>query len=156
METYQLFTILISILAIVISTVSLVRTRKVTEKQLELEEQQASLAKKQLEQIEAQEEISQLANIDVELQGDGTSWELSITNYGEAEAQNVNISWVGEHPRFLDQEINNKLPIKRFPSGKERCLKIARSMACLPSYEGVIHWVNPNGESVSQEFEIHY
>ena len=61
MQETDLLSLLVSVIAVTISAVALIRSRKLAEKQIELEQQQADLAKKQLEQIHAQEEYAKLA-----------------------------------------------------------------------------------------------
>ena len=61
--------LLVSILAVVISGTALSRSRKLGEKQLELEQHQADLAQKQLQLIAKEELTAQLASINVELIG---------------------------------------------------------------------------------------
>ena len=65
--------LLVSILAVVISGTALSRSRKLGEKQLELEQHQDDLAQKQLQLIAKEELTAQLASINVELIGSGTN-----------------------------------------------------------------------------------
>jgi len=56
MSPYEFFTVCVSLVAIVISFVSLIRTRETSNKQIELEKISAKLAEKQLTKIEETEE----------------------------------------------------------------------------------------------------
>jgi len=155
MPNVDQLSLFVSIVAVVISAVALVRSRKIAEKQLELEQHQADLARKQLEQIAQQERQAELAAVDVQLEGYGTTYELIIQNLGQAEARNVDIQWTSEPPRFYDGEVDSKLPIRRLKPGGNLSMRIALHLSSPRSYEGRITWSNADGSGAADEFALH-
>jgi hypothetical protein len=147
--------LLVSILAVVISGTALSRSRKLGEKQLELEQHQADLAQKQLQLIAKEELTAQLASINVELIGSGTNKELLIYNSGQGNALNVSIKWIGHEPPFVIGDIENKLPIRRLKPENSLKILTAFSFDSPRYFEGIITWENPDGSFGRDEFEIH-
>ena len=155
MPNVDQLSLFVSIVAVVISAVALVRSRKIAEKQLELEQHQADLARKQLEQIAQQERQAELAAVDVQLEGYGTSYELIIQNLGQAEARNVDLEWTSEPPRFYDGDVDSKLPIRRLKPGSSLSMKIALHLGSPTYYEGKVSWCNADGSGETDEFALH-
>ena len=153
MTLYEYFILLISVLAIVISAVSLIRTRRIASQQLELERITAELSAKQLQFLEAEETALSKAKIDVELEGYGSDYNLIVTNVGGAVARDVSFSIEGESP-VLDGEYKEKFPIRELRSGKSVSLCAALSMGSPSQYNVLVHWKNPDDSEEQDEILI--
>lgn len=73
MTHYELLTLSASVIAIIISAVSLIRTRKLAAEQLELERITAKLSKLQIKSIEEQEHLKNKAPTEC---GNYKAWKL--------------------------------------------------------------------------------
>lgn len=149
MGVLDVISTLAAVAAVVVSVVSLNRTRR-------LEQQQAKLADKQLEQIEADEHQAERAKIDVELLGHGTNRQLRVANFGQSDARDIEIEWVGTPLPFPENEERTKLPIERLKPFNAIEIVVAFGLDSARKYEGVVSWTNPNGEPASDEFTIHF
>jgi uncharacterized membrane-anchored protein YhcB (DUF1043 family) len=148
MKPYEIASLLIAIVAVVISVVSLVRARKVQAKQLEFEAVTAALAKKQLELLEKEEQTQEQARVTAELVKVGrTDYRFVITNLGVAVASDVNFEI---DPKSLDNplvanECARKLPYPSLQPGQSFTLIAALSMGSTMSYNTQLKWKNPDG-----------
>ncbi len=78
MTKYEILTLAVSLLAVIVSAVSLFRTRRIAAQQLDLEKITAELSKKQLEKIIESEEDALKASVEVGLHSSGDNNELLI------------------------------------------------------------------------------
>lgn len=150
---YEYFTLLISLLAIVISALSLIRTRRTASQQLELEKITAELSAKQLKFLKAEESEHSKAKIEVELEGYGSDYNLIVTNVGGAVARDVSFVIEGESP-VLDGEYKEKFPIRELRPGKSVSLCAALSMGSPSQYNVLVHWKNPDDSEEQDEILI--
>jgi hypothetical protein len=146
MSKYEILTLVVSILAIIVSAVSLVRTRKIAAQQLDLERITAELSKKQLERIIASEEDALKASVEVGLNSSGNNNELLICNNGKAEAKNVSIKVLGDYDPTVNGDFESKIPIKSLRPGKSVSLIAVSEFGTPSSFEIEVTWENPNGE----------
>ena len=155
MNTYQTLSILVSILAVIVSVVALIRTRSISAKQLELEKITAELSKKQLEQINNAEIAQTMARIDLELQSEGQNYRLYVVNVGLAEAVNVNLKIDNEYNPLLPDEYKEKFPIHILRPGKNVSLFLVDEMGAPSKYEIDLTWQNPDGSQKEDKQVIH-
>jgi len=103
---------LISIVAVVISLVALVRGRQNSRKLIELEEVHAQLSRKQLEEIERTEAESSKAILSVSLDAEGSSGKFVVENKGPAVAKNIYFSLTadGDHSPLVSGDFEKKIP----------------------------------------------
>ena len=146
MTIYEILTLLISILAAIVSTVSLVRTRKIAAQQIELEKVTAALSKKQLEKIIESEEEASTAFIEVSLHSYGTNNQLVITNTGGAEAKNISIKILGDYDPTEKGDFESKIPIKSLRPGNSVSLLAASEYGTPSSFDIEVTWENPDGK----------
>ena len=145
MTTYEIITTLVSLLAVIVASVSLYRTREIASQQLELERTTSELSRKQLEIIAAEEKALQKAHIDVELEGYGADWRFVITNNGAAEASDVNFYLEGEGNPLVANDYAEKIPIRALKPGKSISIYAALSMGVPRQYTTNVRWNNPDG-----------
>lgn len=155
MTKYELLTLLVSVLAVVVSTISLIRTRKIASQQLQLEKITAELSKKQLEQILENEKQAEQAFIDVELYSVGSNNELSLTNNSHAVAQDIQLKFISDYDPTIQSDFESKIPISSLRPGKEVTLIAISEMGTPSSFEVEVTWTNPDGNVVSDKQTIY-
>lgn len=146
MTKYEILTLVVSLLAVTVSAMSLIRTRKIAAQQLDLEKITAELSKKQLEKIIESEEVALRASIEVELQHSGNDNELVIYNSGKAEAKNISIKILGDYNPIISSDFESKIPIKSLKPGKMVSLIAVSEFGTPSSFDIEVTWENPNGE----------
>ncbi len=154
MNGIEVVTLLISLLAVVVATVSLVRTRRIAEQQLELEHITAELSRKQLEIINAEEKALKIAHIDVELEGYGNEYKFVISNHGGVEANDVNFHIEGEDNPLIPNEYEQRIPIKSLKPGKSVKLIASFTLNSPREYNTFVRWLNPDGSQGKEEYYV--
>ena len=152
MTSFEIFSIFISLLAVIISAVSLVRTRKISAQQLELEKITAELSQKQLENLHLDAAVKAKAFIDVELIKSGTKYKIAITNTGGSEAQNIDFHIAEDRNPLVGNDYAEKIPIKSLKPGKAVYLLAAISSGMPASFNGCVRWKNPDGSQEKDDF----
>ena len=146
MIDYETITLLVSIVAIVISTVSLIRTNKVASQQLELEKVHAELSKKHLEKINNEEKIQAIAIIDVDLVEADENYRFIIKNIGGSTASDVFFSLSAcERNPLVQNDVKGKLPITSLRPNKSVELMATKILNCDSEYTVNVRWTNPDG-----------
>lgn len=157
MTGYETLTLCVSVIAVVIAAVSLVRTRTVQRKQLELQALAAALARKQLTLLQQDEETKNKANITVELVEAGrTDFRFVLSNQGKAAATKVNLGVAknsSDNPLLAD-ECERKLPYPRLEPGQSFTLIAALHMGSAMSYAIHLNWENPDGSKESRDVDV--
>jgi hypothetical protein len=146
MTKYEILTLVVSLLAVIVSTISLFRTRRIAAQQLDLEKITAELSKKQLEKIIESEEDALKAFVEVDLHSSGTNNELVISNNGMAEAKNVSIRVLGDYDPTVRGDFESKIPIKSLRPGRSVSLLAASEFGTPSSFDIEVTWNNPDGE----------
>ncbi|WP_422491308.1 hypothetical protein [Endozoicomonas sp. ALE010] len=113
MSYYEILTLCVSSLAVVVSLVAIIRTRKVDTAMLRLEEVHAELSKKQIELIEKEKKEQEKASIKVELvKYSRSDYKFHITNHGRSPARNIRFSLTqncNDNPLVMG-EYKDKIP----------------------------------------------
>lgn len=153
MLNYNLLSLLISLLAVIIAAVSLSRTRRVQEEQIKLQKVTADLSAKQLTVLERDEKEKISADIHADLVNEGGgSYSFMISNIGSAPASNVEFDTepssliLGDHERKLPAPILN-------PHGTIKLLANIH-MGSPPTFKAKASWTNPDGKQDSKEFYL--
>lgn len=158
MSLYEALTLLISVLAVAVSVVSLVRTRRVEAEQLRQGRSMANLAERQLERLEEQEQTSSRAHLSVELVPDGElvaggrNYAVVITNRSGNPARNVRFEFI-DTPRspLLRGDYESKIPAP-FLQRDGRIRLFASITHGKPlSYRARVLWQDPDGAERSEE-----
>jgi len=106
MSKYEITSLIISIIALIISTVSIVRARKIQASFLELEKVHAELSRKQLEELNCAENLRNKANLNVTIYNGS----LLIKNIGIAKASNIEVYFDDIEFDCILLSEKNKLP----------------------------------------------
>lgn len=156
MTTFELYSLLVSILAVFVSVIALIRTRIISKKQLELEQATADLSTKLLQQMEEAELEKTRAYIDLRLINNSPNNQyLFITNTGQAEAKNIDIKILGDDYPFLKGEFDHRIPIENLKPDKKVQLWFSDEIKPIYSYDFEVSWENPNGETKTEKYTIH-
>lgn len=153
MTLYELLTLLASVIAIVISAVSLVRTRKLAAEQLELERITAELSKLQIKNIEEQEHLKTKPQLNVAITKLGNSSHFVVANTGKGSAYKVNLELVDCQENPLTSEILHILPYPEMKQNSRFKLLAAFHMSSPLKYQVKLTWQDSSGEKQS---EIHW
>lgn len=147
MTSYQIITALISLLAVIISTISLIRTRRVEKEQLELQKITAELSRKQIKILDREEKDHNKAQINVQLIGSGNEYKFVISNQGNAKAKNIYFeldSNCKDNP-LVKGDYEEKIPIPSLNPGNSVDLIAAICMGSEMKYNIIVKWDNPDG-----------
>ena len=171
-DLFRTLSIVIPLLAVLVSLVVLVRARKVNAGTTDLlneanaargriaeaVELWASLERKigefQLKHLEAVEDASKRADLEVTLEDRGRGHRITITNRGGVPASDVNLIFdtPGKSSPLVDSE--NALPLKTLGPGKSRPFLAALASGRWPPFNYVLTWRDPSGEEQQIEDEL--
>ncbi len=157
MTPYEIITLLIALLAVVVSAVSLVRSHKTQRKQLEFEAITAALAKKQIELIEKEEQTGEHAHVTVELVKVGrTDFRFVIMNQGIAVASDVTFEIDPSSPDnpLSVSETERKLPYPSLQPGQSFTLIASFNLHSSMSYDTHLTWQNPDGSREERNLHL--
>ena len=140
-----------------ISTVSLIRTRRFQTKQLDFEAVTAALAKKQLKLIEKEEQARDQACLTAELvKIDRADYRFVIMNQGSSVASEVvfEIDPASPDNPLVKNECQRKLPYPSLQSGQSFTLIAALHMGSAMSYQTHLRWKNPDGSQGANDIHL--
>ena len=148
---------IISVVAVVISLVALIRGRKNSQKLIELEEVHAQLSRKQLEEYEKKEADSLKASLAVSLQTDGSSGKFIIENMGPASAKKIyfSLNEEGDHNPLISGDFNKKIPYPLLNPGETCHLMASFPLAVTQMIYGVdLRWHTEDGIQHKKTFTV--
>lgn len=144
MTLYELLTLGTAVLALIVSAVSLVRTRGIAAEQLKLERVTAELAKAQLDEMSLRAQQRKLPKLNAVLTKLGQNSYLVITNTGEGSALNLNLAVLGDYnPVVADRD---QLPHPELRPGARLKLIASMHLGSPARYEAVLSWTDATGE----------
>jgi len=153
MSLFETLTLLISVLAIVVSTVSLVRTRKISEEQLKLERITAELSAHQIKEIEEQKSLKNKAGMNVRINKLGDVSEFVIANNGQGSAYDVDFELVDcdDNPLY---DAQYKLPHQVLKPRSVIKLRAAFHMSSDMKYQAKVSWRDEGGAMQDEIFWV--
>ena len=157
MTAYEILTSLTAIVAVIISILSLNRTRRIQAKQLEFEAITTALANKQLEILTKEEQLAERAHVTVDLVRVGASdYRFVIMNQGAVVALDVTfeIDSVSPYNPLLRSETERKLPYPSLQPGQSFTLIASFNMQSPLSYDVHLKWQNPNGSLKTKKIHL--
>jgi len=148
---------------VIVSVVSIKRTRK-------LDSQQSNLQKKQIELTELQLELTKrqaagagptptapTADVRVALEGISPNYRFVITNWGAAPAHDVrvDIAPLGDRPSpLVNGDYAEKIPIPTLAVGAQCNLLAAITFGTGTVFEATWGWANPDGTTEQRESRL--
>lgn len=148
MPDHETINSLISLLAVAIAAISLVRARKVEAQQLEYSAINAAYTRKLLERIEKEDQAEQNARVSAELLKVSTgNYRFVITNEGAATATDVvfSIESAGSDDPLSENECKRKLPYPKLNPGESFSLIAGLHMGSTMNYASRVTWKDPDG-----------
>jgi len=160
MTSQQIITVVISVLAVIISFVSLYRTSRVQDQQWRLQKKQEELTDLQLEAIRRQGEhvidataqnaiIHERADIRVDLENTGRgSHRFIITNWGSVSARDITFDLdlpPGNPSPLVHGDYDVKIPIPKLAPGSRVPLMASITLAISPTFPARWSWRHPDG-----------
>jgi hypothetical protein len=157
MTFFETLTLLISLLAIVLSLHTLREQRKLQREANELQRATDELARRQIREMDQAAVERQRAALEVELRRDRTSSTLCIGNVSTAEARDVNVHFdplpgISDPVSSTDREL--RLPVKRLAPGSWALLPCTIFLEHPPALEGIVSWINPDDSSSQERFKV--
>ena len=157
MPDHETINSLISLLAVTIAAISLVRARKVEAQQLEYSAINAAYTKKLLERIEKEERMEQKAQLSAELVKVSTgNYRFVITNEGAATATDImfTIDSAGSDDPLSENECKRKLPYPKLHPGESFSLIAGLHMRSSMSYASRVAWKDPDETARSVDRQL--
>lgn len=148
---------IISVLAVLISLVALIRGRKNSQKLIELEEIHAQLSRKQLEEYERKEADSLKASLTVNLQADGSSGKFLVENKGPAVAKKIyfSLNEEGDHNPLVGGDFEKKIPYPQLNPGESYHFLASFPLAVTQMIYGVdLRWHTEDGVQHKKTFSV--
>lgn len=156
MTDFQLYTLIISGLSACVSVWALINSHLVSRRQLEFEEESARLVRKQLKEIELQEESKKHPELSVQLIGSGNSYVLRVENIGHAPAREVKLEFREKGMPIASNEFRDKIPIPELRSGQAVDFSALRTTDSDSKYEVTISWINPDGSPDRDKIVVYW
>lgn len=157
MEIYDLVDRSIAIIAIIISTIALVRGRRNTDKLIELEEIHAKLSKEYLDEFERNKKESTKAKINVRLEMTGHTGKFLIENKGLAVAEKIyfSLNEEGGHNPLAVSDFSNKNPYPSLHPGESYYLRANFPLSVTQKIYGVdMRWNSEDGTQHKKSFTV--
>ena len=153
MSKFEVLSLIISILAVGISTISLVRTRSLAKEQLELERVTAELSRLQIESITEQKKDKAKPKFNVSLTKLGKSYNFYISNTGQGSAYNVNFELIDcEDSPLFTSELIDIFPYQEMKPSSRIKLLASLHMNSPSKYQSKISWDDENGSKYEEIF----
>ncbi|MCP4987535.1 MAG: hypothetical protein GY928_16210 [Colwellia sp.] len=157
MSKFEIISTLISLLAIVISSVSLVRTRKLAKEQLELEKVTAELSQLQIENLAEEKANKNKPNFNVTLSKLGKSYYFYISNTGQGSAFNLNFELIDcEDSPLISSELDDKFPHPEMKNNSRIKLVAAIHMGSPRKYQVKLNWEDSDKKQFDETFWVSY
>jgi hypothetical protein len=150
----NVITTIVAVVALIISVVSLIRTRMFNEQVLKIQQQNAEFTKLQRQKLEREEAERTACRVTAFWYiGTNNSEHINIVNSGGIDAFNINLRF---HPREgrespeIEQVMQETFPIPKLRPGEERNFLVAPSMGSARPWPITISWAN----SEEREYSI--
>lgn len=149
MSLFETISVLVSIVAVVISAAALFRSRRNHAQLIELERVHADLSQRQLAEIEERELQAKKAMLRCHMEKQGDHYKFVITNTGQATANDI---WFGleqgnDHNPLIHGDFEDKIPFPSLSSGDSYSLLADIPLSVRqPAYFISLRWENEDGE----------
>lgn len=153
MSAFEVLSLVTSILAVVLSTISLMRTRELAKEQLELEKVTAELSKLQIESITEQKTNQTKPKFNVSLTKLGKAYNFYISNTGQGSAYNVNFELIDcEDSPLFNSELIDMFPYQEMRPGSRIKLLASLHFNSPSKYQSKLSWEDENGNKNEEIF----
>lgn len=161
MSYVDFLTLAISLVSVVLSLISMYRTQqlakeqmKLAEEQIELERVTAELSKKQIKQIENDDQQRHRPNLHVILNRVGRNYYFLVTNLGDGSAYGLNFELVdcNESP-IVDGELG-RFPLKELKSQGSVKIRASIHLGSPLSYNVRLSWKERDDSAKVENFHL--
>jgi hypothetical protein len=157
MTSFQVLTLVLACIAIVVSVYTLSEQRKLQKESNKLQRVTADLAARQMKEMEEQEKQRNKTRLGVDLYSDRSVHRLRVSNLGSCDAFDVRLA-IADRPPLRSMinanELAQKFPVKRINPGNWVTLFCSVGLDSPPSLDGVVSWKNPDGTDSQEEFTV--
>lgn len=155
MTTYELISLLVSILSVIIAVTAMMRTRKIAEEQLNLERITAELSKKQLEELELTASKRDLPKLKVDLDKLGKDYNFFIMNRGQGSAYDLHFELIdcSESP-ISTSDLREKFPFPELKPDSRVKLLAGIHMNSPRQYHVRLKWKSSNKDEQTEDFHV--
>jgi hypothetical protein len=157
MTNFEVLTLLIACIAVLVSLYTLREQRKLQREANELQKSAAELAKRQIAQLEQADADRLKTELEVVIDRNGNGHTLRIGNTGMADAFEVNIDFSlpdGVTSPLTDETRADRLPAQRLRPSSWLLFPCAIYLESPPFFEGTVSWKNPDGSKSSGQFKL--
>ena len=154
MTQHEIITLVIAIIAVVISFIAWIGQRKLQSESNDLQRATAELAKRQLDILLREEKGKNTARLSLDLYRDGKNYRFRVTNVGEVEAHDVELKLLVQKPEdnpIIDSEYSEKFPASKLMPGSSISLIAALHLGSPRAYNALLKWTNPDGITLEEE-----
>ena len=154
MSQYEVLATALACIAVIVSLISWNGQRKLQREANDLQWATSKLAEKQLELLLREERGKSVARLSLDLYRDGKGFRFKLTNVGEAEARDAEITFVLQRPEdnpIISSDYSSKFPAKRLMPGSSVTLIAALHLGSPSAYNAILSWTNPDGSRVEEE-----
>ncbi|WP_323847034.1 hypothetical protein [Microbulbifer magnicolonia] len=157
MSKYEILNTILSGLAILASVVSLSRSKKTSEKLIELENIHAELSQTQLAKIAEDKANSKKADLRISLQKHDGSYKFYIENLGPAKAENIyfNLRQGDFSNPIIGSEYSEKIPYEILNPGDYFTMHAVIALGGgYPSFPITLRWDNEDQSRSTKDFQV--
>lgn len=154
MNNFEVLTLIVSLLAIVISTVTLVRTRKLAKEQLDLDRINANLSKLQIKVLRDEEENKNHPKFNVSLLRNGQSSHFYISNTGKGTAYNVQFELLDCSDNPLTSDYKEKFPHPKMTHNSRVKLNASLHLNSPLKHQVRLSWEDNTGNGYEEIFWV--
>jgi hypothetical protein len=149
MSVFELLSVLIALLAVIVSFVSLYRTHRSAEQQVALQKVQADLAALQRRLLLKEQSEKQKADVRVSHIQEVQRHSFVFENLGPATAHDVRFALFvpeGQHNPVIESELNATFPIDTLRVGERVSMLVAVNLDTRFPLTGNVSWRSAEGE----------
>jgi hypothetical protein len=151
----ELVTAASSLIALVISFVTMVRERKLDEDQRKLRRVTEELSRKQLDRLKEEDFAAHRTRVVAELAGESGNRKFYIKNVGRSPAKDVEFEIIDcDRSPLIPAQVDEVLPLKVLQPGSEISLLAAITMGSPPIFNTRVTWTNVDGSRDAADFPI--
>lgn len=157
MTSFEVLSVLLACLAVVMSLVAWTGQRRLQREANGLQRATAELARKQLEILLREEKGKNSARLSLALVKDGKEFRFVLQNVSDVEATDIELEPVLQRPEdnpIITSEYQEKFPLKRLLPGAEIRLHAIIYLSSPSAFNVRATWKNPDGKAVQEEFFV--
>ncbi len=148
----------VALIAVIISFVSLYRTRKQKEIENRFNQLSSKIAEIQLQKLEKEKKENNSADMTAYFYKDyKDNYRIAISNIGAVPGTDVTLEIghaEGGRSPLIESDAKSKLPVKILHPDTEVHLLLAISMGMPTSYDVILSWKNPDGQKVEKSLVL--